>query len=171
MNHNDRLEGKGSWQWGNEGVDWELYESANIPSIQGCTAAYCVALDADNRVVLVQENRGWGLPGGHVEDGESIVQTLERECLEEAGLIVKQPILFAYRKIIATEPVTHPTPGKAYPFPISYIAYYWARRDAALLSHTDEEVLAVRSYSAEEINQMDFSDKPIVLLAFKAFLS
>jgi 8-oxo-dGTP diphosphatase len=46
--------------------------------------------DADDRVLLVQPHgRGWELPGGCVELGESLVEALQREIAEETGCEVR----------------------------------------------------------------------------------
>lgn len=44
----------------------------------------------DGGVVLIQNRRGyWGLPKGHVEEGESLAAAARREVAEEAGLEVE----------------------------------------------------------------------------------
>lgn len=42
----------------------------------------------------------WGLPGGKVDDNETLMQAIERECLEEMGMI---PV---YKKLIPLEKFT-----------------------------------------------------------------
>ena len=55
---------------------------------QGAAAAI---LDDRGRLLLVKENydrRRYGLPGGAVEDGESVLEAAVRETLEETGVRV-----------------------------------------------------------------------------------
>ena len=53
-----------------------------------------VVHDVDGRLLLVRRGRDphrgrWSLPGGRVEAGESPEQAIEREVLEETGLVVR----------------------------------------------------------------------------------
>jgi len=48
--------------------------------------AYAVAFDGDRFLMVYNERRrGWEMPGGHVEDGETSEQAAVREFEEEAG--------------------------------------------------------------------------------------
>ena len=50
-----------------------------------------VIFDAEGRVLLQQrtDNGNWGIPGGAVEFGESVLAALHREVLEETGLTIE----------------------------------------------------------------------------------
>jgi 8-oxo-dGTP pyrophosphatase MutT (NUDIX family) len=52
-------------------------------------AVFGLIRDASRRVLVVRSpKRGWEMPGGQVEEGESLVQALQREIGEEAGVTV-----------------------------------------------------------------------------------
>lgn len=64
---------------------------------QAVFTTLCMVSDPDGRV-LVQERIGtaWdgiAFPGGHVEPGESFVESVIREVLEETGYRIKAPVL------------------------------------------------------------------------------
>jgi 8-oxo-dGTP pyrophosphatase MutT (NUDIX family) len=68
----------------NTTVTWQV--------IKGQDGVAIVAVDADNRVVLVEEYfgaqdaRGLKLPGGVIDDGEDTAAAAQRELAEEVGL-------------------------------------------------------------------------------------
>lgn len=81
----------------------------------------------EERLVLPKlVERGWDIPGGHIEDGETPQETFCREVHEEVGATLSEVGPLGYQKI-----VIHAPKPKAYkyPYPISYQAFFWGRVD------------------------------------------
>ena len=113
----------GSW---GENVPWEFYLSEVYPPSILCTAVFCI-VTYKKKVLLVNHiERGWEIPGGHLDSGEDLIQGIVREVLEETGAIAEKPIYFGYKRISPLDPIPHATNlGKYYPYPHSFIPYYY----------------------------------------------
>ncbi len=150
----------GAWS---ENITWEFYISSHLPDPKLCTAAFCLALQGDNRVVLTKTKRGWEMPGGHMESGETLEQTLFRETHEEGGYTPQQYRLFGYRKVISKKPIPA-RDGKEYPFPTSYIPHFIAKSNFPLAGvHGDEdEVLDRRAFELSELCGLDVREAAII---------
>ena len=62
--------------------------------IHSAGAVLYTVIDGERRYVLVREKNGsYGMPKGHVEPGESLVDSVIREMHEETGLTVRNPRL------------------------------------------------------------------------------
>lgn len=95
------------------------------PEREKITAALALVFDEDKLLMahLSYDDRGWDLPGGHLDSGETTEDALIREVYEETSVVVDTPVFFGYIRIhvdIADE--SYP-----YPIPESYIALYYAR--------------------------------------------
>ena len=154
--------------WG-ENVSWELYEASDLPPVELCTAVMCVAI-ADGKIVLACSERGWGMLGGHIEDGETLDMALRREAHEEGGFVVRHYELFAVRRITAKVQSSQ-QPGKNYPFPVSYMTYYWATTDESLQKPTGEEIIESGSFGIDEIGKLKTPDQPIIEVGWSAYLA
>ena len=65
----------------------------------------CMVEDLENRKVVLQYRSperykkwsGYAFPGGHIEEGESLVESVIREVYEETGLTIADPKLVAVK--------------------------------------------------------------------------
>lgn len=73
-------------------------------------AVSAVIFDRRGRLLLQQRSDGgqWGLPGGSVEIGESVLDAVAREVHEETGLIVKVRRLIGVYSAPALQLVRYP---------------------------------------------------------------
>ena len=89
----------GAWSR-NKDLDFPSLKPVDLTQIdEGSFAkrlADCVVLTSDHKILLQQRPENWGASagfltafGGHVEDGETIIQGLVRELHEELGAIVE----------------------------------------------------------------------------------
>lgn len=63
----------------------------------------CIIFNGDNDVLLLKMNDGhWSFPKGHVEDGETELDTAYREVIEETG--IKCIIIDGFRRINSYSP-------------------------------------------------------------------
>ncbi len=76
----------------------------------------------DGNLLLTKPIRGWGLPGGHIEDNVSPEECLKRECIEEGDVEIGNLKLIGYWKIKKLKKVES---NKKYPdegYQLLYIA-------------------------------------------------
>lgn len=96
------------------------------PGVQA-TSAVVLVRDAQRHVLLTNvAARGWDVPGGHVEPGESSQQAAAREVLEETGLKLLPTLLQPAGHVRVCVQAARP-PGYRYPYPNSYMVAWSAR--------------------------------------------
>jgi len=159
-----------SGRW-NDNVSWELHEATEVPPLELCTAVFCIAIAEVDKIVLTKVARGWSLLGGHIEDNETALDALVRESQEEGGFTPHNPQLFAYKKLTSRVPVVHQDPTKMYPFPTSYMLYYWATTKHPLVDPHGTEVLEHGVFTVQDATRLNDSGRMIVDLGYTLFLN
>ena len=118
-----------------------------LPPEANVSAAHCLAFSGDRIVLARHVEREWTIPGGHVEPGESVVDAMRREALEEAGVVVGAPTLVAVERI---ERLSGPVISPRYPEP-AFQVFFVAPVVAPLVAPTAlEECTESRFFSPEE---------------------
>lgn len=104
----------------NEGT---IVLSSLLPVRDLIGTAFVLAFDGGRFLHTKLVKRGWDLPGGHVEVGETPEETARREAYEETGATLGPLHLLAYQRLRLLGP--QPAQYK-YPYPESYQVFYWA---------------------------------------------
>lgn len=124
-------------------VDFEKEEfDAPLTTVHG------FIFDSEKRLLMVKhKKRGWEIPGGHIDKGESAVAAMHRELYEESQIKVKKFFRLGYLKKIATGS----KPVKCdYPYPLSYCSFFAARVDSQESFVGDESIIDYSFMDLEE---------------------
>ena len=108
----------------------DLLLGSGLPEGYTVTTAFAIALDSLDRMLLTRVDlpgRGWGVPGGHLDPGETPVRAAARELAEETGLGLPEERLelFGGQRITLLE-----APPADYRYPArAFMAFYTVRLD------------------------------------------
>jgi len=96
-----------------------------LPPPEQITAAFILAFDCDRLLMtrLRDPQRGWDIPGGRIEPGETPEQAARRETREETGARLGPAHPFAYQRVRLLGPRPE---GYRFPYPDSYMVFFRA---------------------------------------------
>ena len=86
----------------------------------------------------------WSLPGGGIEAGETVLECLEREILEETGWQVEVKNLLGIYSSSATQTHTYPDGNT-----VQFVALVFEARALKLWQEPDSETLEIRFFDAQ----------------------
>ncbi|MEV0228229.1 NUDIX domain-containing protein [Nonomuraea sp. NPDC050786] len=106
----------------------EVIRSETLPPLDKTTSAFAFVSDQTGRTLMTcvdKEGRGWDIPGGHLEPGETAIEAAARELYEETGLRLPPSALsvFAWQRIelLDAAPADYRYPS------LTYMAMFRAR--------------------------------------------
>jgi 8-oxo-dGTP pyrophosphatase MutT (NUDIX family) len=94
-----------------------------MPDRHLITCSFVLAFSNDEIILTDLHARGWDIPGGHIERGESAEEAVIRELYEETGAKILEPELLGLMEI---EMFGDKPENYKYPFPKSYMAFFWS---------------------------------------------
>ena len=133
------------WSWG----PVKTLFAPGEPPVELVSNINIVPFD-DTGWLIVRQEVGWGIVGGTLEPGETYMDSLKRELLEEAGCeLINFKLMGALRMEFLTEQPYRPH----LPFPVSYrlVGVGEVRRITTPTNPADgEEILEVATFGLEE---------------------
>ncbi len=100
-----------------------LYHTNEVPPADVCATAFAFAFIGNRMLMTRLVRRGWDIPGGHIEQGESPEQAAIRETTEETQVLVEPLELIGIQEL----EVFGPLPRDGWSNPLRAQLFYLCR--------------------------------------------
>lgn len=125
------------------------------------SSSFIFAFKGEEVLLAQVYSRGWDIPGGHREPAETPEETIGRELFEECG--THTDIMGALGHIEIHLEGDTPPKNYPYPFPTSYLMFYWGIVSDIGTPSASMEVGEPRFFSPQEALKLDcIRDKKIL---------
>ncbi|WP_274654646.1 NUDIX domain-containing protein [Paenibacillus humicola] len=95
-----------------------------LPIEENITCSFVLAFRDHELLLTNLTDRGWDIPGGHIEPGETPFEAMKRELFEETGARIESAELIGHELIRLNG---EKPPHWKYPYPESYMVFYTAK--------------------------------------------
>jgi len=139
---------------GGRRFEMENLLTTQLPPAHLITSALVLAFFGDRMLFTRLAERGWDIPGGHVEPGEAPEQAARRELLEETGAVAGNLQLLATQRIGLLD---DPPPDWRYPLPHGFQVFYVGSLDAEPAAfQPTSEALEARLFTPADASNLDW---------------
>lgn len=142
---------------------FEFFLDENFPNLDLITFTFWVIFWEENKIWITKNHRGWELPGWHIEPGEDLETSLNRELKEELWVETWDYKLVWYKKITNFKKTKNRN-WLFYPFPNSYIVFFiWKSLSEKKYSFCKDTIDSKLCSLEEALEIMDSENDKIIL--------